>query len=111
MSSINKNYETIDYSDGVDEKEAITIAQNYIIKNKVSVYNIKSPSVRKETYKYHSNYNSWWYVDDERYQDKTFEVWVVSFKERSLSFAFLPLPFCVDIDINNGKVIRGYSSH
>ena len=107
--SVKQKMSKIDYSDGINKEEAIVIAQDHILKERIPVYSLTPNGVRQEVVMFYSNKNAAMYVADKQYQDKEVTVWVVTFSCKSSQFMFLPLPHLVFIDVKKGNVIYEYT--
>lgn len=103
--SVKQKMAEIDYSDGINKEEAVVIAQEHVLKEKIPVYSLIPTRVKQEIDTFYSNKNAAMYVADKQYQDKAVTVWMVIFSRKSYQFMFLPLPYMVFIDVKNGNIV------
>lgn len=94
----------VNYSDGVSKEDAVVIAQDYLLKHKISVSSAAPTGVISRVNRYRSRENSSLYVENKEYQDKDVDVWVVSFRCRQ-AFGIASCPIYIHIDKKNGYVI------
>ena len=107
--SIKQKMAKIDYSDGINKEEAVVIAQDHILKERIPVYSLTPSVVRQTVEMFYSNKNAAMYVADKQYQDKAVLVWVVTFSCKSSQFMFLPFPRLIFIDVKKGNVVYEYT--
>jgi hypothetical protein len=93
VDSVKTNYDLIDYSDGVDKKEAVVIAKEHIINTKYRHrYQVMGPKV-------------------ENLQDE--DAWLVRFygKKTSISEFYMPSIYEVKIDKKTGECRFEYTNN
>jgi len=89
--AVKQKISKIDYSKEVNQKDALTIAQNYVLTHKIPVYNLAT-SAQKGIFKYPS--------------DQIIDVWRVKFSQKNIKHLLLPFTYEVDVNIKDGEVVH-----
>ena len=89
--AVKQKISKVDYSKEISQKDALTIAQNYVLTHKIPVYNLAT-SAQKGIFKFPS--------------DQIIDVWRVKFSQKNIKHLLLPISYEVDVNIKNGEVVH-----
>jgi len=88
---VKEKISTVNYSHEISKKDAVTIAQNYILTHKIPVYTL-SRSAEIGRFPMASG--------------QLIDIWRVKFSQKKIKDLFLPVSYEVDINIKNGEVVH-----
>ncbi len=89
--SVKQKILKVDYSKEIGKKDALTIAQNYVLTHKIPVYNL-STSAKKDVFEFASG--------------QVIYIWKVKFSQKNIKHLLLPFSCEVDVNIKNGEVVH-----